>query len=304
MVTIFSTPKPFTEHIEVIQRNAIESWLRLDAGVEVILFGDEAGAAETVREFNLRHEREVRRNAHGTKYLAPIFDRAREIARHDLLCYVNCDIILLRDFGEALRRVRERFERFLMIGRRWDTDIRERIDFSEANWDATVRARALQANHQRLPQWIDFFVFSRDIYYKQIPGFVVGRPGWDNWLVWHARSAGAEVVDVSQVVVAVHQNHDYSYHPEGERGVWEGEEARQNYALLRNGQCFRTIENATQRLTADGFEKNYRHYLTQAKRRAGAGVRAAWFNVLDVTRPIRRRLGLRAGARAAAPLQK
>jgi hypothetical protein len=304
MLTIFSTPKPFAGHIGIIQRNAIQSWLRLDPAVEVILFGDDTGAAETARQLNIRHEPEVNRSPHGTKYLASIFDRAQEIARYELLCYVNCDIIFLPDFRAALQRVLRRFTGFLMVGQRWDTDILEPIDFSQLNWDAAIRTRALRANHRRPPQWIDFFVFSRGLYHTQIPRFVIGRPGWDNWLVWFARFAGVPVLDVSQVVLAVHQNHDYSYHPDGEKGVWEGEEARQNYALLQHGRCFRTIENATHRLSPGGFQKNYHHYITLMKRQGDAVIRFVWFALLNVTRPIRHRLGLRSGARASASMQK
>jgi hypothetical protein len=235
MLTIFTTPKPFSGHIGIIQRNAIQSWLRLDPGVEVIIFGEDSGAAEAAREFNVRHEPKVARSPQGTKYLAPIFHRAQEIARHDVLCYVNCDIILLPDFAIALKRVVSRFSRFLMIGQRWDTGILEPIDFSQPHWDAPIRSMALTANQRRPPQWIDFFAFSRDLYSIKIPPFVIGRPGWDNWLVWFARSSGVAVLDISQVAMAVHQNHDYSYHADGEKGVWSGEEARQNYAFLQQG---------------------------------------------------------------------
>lgn len=51
MITIFSTPKPFRGHFEIIQRNAIQSWLRLRPGCEIILLGNDEGTAE----FNLRH---------------------------------------------------------------------------------------------------------------------------------------------------------------------------------------------------------------------------------------------------------
>ena len=59
MLTIFSTPKPFVGHIDIIQRNAIKSWTLLHPDVEVILFGDEEGAAEVCQEFGIRHEPEV-----------------------------------------------------------------------------------------------------------------------------------------------------------------------------------------------------------------------------------------------------
>ncbi len=81
MLTVFSTPKPFHGHSGIIQRNALKSWTLLHPDVEVILFGDEDGAAETCRDLGIRHEPQVRRNENGTKYLNYIFDRAREISR-------------------------------------------------------------------------------------------------------------------------------------------------------------------------------------------------------------------------------
>ena len=242
MLTIFSTPKPFKGHIGVIQRNALESWKRVDSGVEIILFGDEEGAAETALSLGIRHVPDVKRNEHGAKYLPSIFDQAQRIARHSIICYINCDIVLTSDFCEALAQVSARFSHFLMVGQRWDTDVTEPIDFSDGQWASRLRDRARAANHQRPPNWIDYFAFSRGLYLGNTPPFVIGRPGWDNWLLWKARASGAAVVDVSTVVLAIHQNHDYAYHPDGEAGVWQGEEAQRNYALLEEGRCFRTME--------------------------------------------------------------
>jgi len=61
MLTLFSTPKPFHGHIGVIQRNALKSWTVLHPDVEVILFGDDEGAADACRELGLRHEPYVER---------------------------------------------------------------------------------------------------------------------------------------------------------------------------------------------------------------------------------------------------
>ena len=106
MLSIFSTPKPFRGHIGVIQRNALKSWTLLNPDVEVILFGDDEGAAQAAAELSIRHEPNVERNEHGTKRLDYMFSTARALARHDILCYVNCDIILMDDFLRALKRVR------------------------------------------------------------------------------------------------------------------------------------------------------------------------------------------------------
>ena len=91
MLTLFTTAKPFVGHECVIQRNALKSWRLLHPDVEVILFGEEEGAGEAARELQLRHERYVERSARGTKRLDYMFERAQAIARHEVLCYCNCD---------------------------------------------------------------------------------------------------------------------------------------------------------------------------------------------------------------------
>lgn len=303
MITFFTTPKPFLGHIGVIQRNAIESWKRVHSAAEVLLFGDEEGASEAASELGIRHIPEVKRNQHGTKYLSPIFDGAQDLARHDLLCYINCDIILLSDFRSAIERVRVSAPKFMMAGRRWDTDVTALVDFSAPDWEASLRRMARQANQQRPPQWIDYFAFTRGLYYKNTPPFVIGRPGWDNWLVWHARASGARLIDASAVVQPIHQNHDYSYHPDGAAGVWQGKEAQENYALLRGNRHFATMENATDRLLPGGMRPNYRHYVVQARRKAVEARSMVWFAALGLTRPLRHRLGLRQRETPAAPAQ-
>src|ERR1039457_6027675 len=123
MLTLFTTAKPFLGHSGIIQRNALQSWKLLHPDVEVILFGDEEGAADVSRELGLHHEPEIARDRAGLPYMNCMFDRAEEIARHDNLCYANCDIILTSDLLEALGRVRAVRSEFLIVGRRWDTDV-------------------------------------------------------------------------------------------------------------------------------------------------------------------------------------
>ena len=293
MLTFFSTPKPFLGHINVIQRNALRSWQQVHPDVEILLFGDDAGAAEVCAELGIRHVPAVRKNRYGTKYLASIYDQAQELARHDLLCYVNCDILLLADFRRAVERVAAAPEPFLLAGRRWDVDIREPLCFQDSSWQDDVRKLALYTNRQRPSQWIDYFAFRRGLFHKQIPEFVIGRPGWDNWLLWYARHSGARLIDASAVVLAVHQNHDYGYHPEGEKGVWEGEEAQENYAMLEGHRKFRTLDNATHLLKPAGLHRNHRAWYVQAKRDAYDRLSPAWYRFLDVTRPVRHLLRLR-----------
>jgi hypothetical protein len=293
MITFFATPKPFRGHIRVIQRNAIQSWQRLHSDAEILLLGPEEGTAETAKEFGLRHEPDIPCNEFGTVILSGLFSRAREIAHHKTVCFINCDIILTNDFLRAVRAVSGLHDNFLMAGRRWDMPIAEPIDFNDTAWGVELRFAALHEGHQRPPQWIDYFLFRRDLFTGEIPAFAVGRPGYDNWLIWRARSLGIPVIDASHDVIAVHQNHDYKHHPGGEKGVWEGEEARRNTALLGGWSHFCTVQDAKYRLVAGRLLHSYRHWPLLAQRAAKHARSTIWFGALDATRPIRHRLDLR-----------
>ena len=60
LLSIFSAPKAFTDpHINIIQRNAIQSWLHLGPEVEVFLVGDEPGMAEAAAELGVMQLTEV-----------------------------------------------------------------------------------------------------------------------------------------------------------------------------------------------------------------------------------------------------
>ena len=302
MLTFFSTAKPFRGHSGIIQRNTLKSWTLLRPDVEIILFGDEEGAAEVAEKLGLRHEPRVERNEFGTKRLDTMFRRAQAIARHELLCYINCDILLMRDFCDAVERVRAAHEQFLMVGRRWDVQIGEPLSFESKDWEANLRRRVTRKGRRRTPDWIDYFVFTRGVYETSLPPFVLGRVCWDNWLVWKALDSGCWVVDASVQVLAVHQSHDYGYHPQGKSGVFHGVESGRNYQLAGGWRHLRTIADATEVLRAHGLKPNWMRHWAAARRYARQAGRVllhdaiepAWFLFLDLTRPVRRRLRLRA----------
>jgi hypothetical protein len=294
MLTFFSTPKPFIGHSNIIQRNALKSWTLLHPNAEVILFGDEEGAAEACRDLGIRHEPQARRNEHGTKYLNYLFDRARDMSRHEFLCYANCDIMLTGDFLEGLKLVSKAHSQFLMVGRRWDTDITEPWDFSQPDWAQRLRSLALLNGKQNGPSWVDYFCFSRDLYYGKMPPFLVGRNGWDPWLIWQARKSEAHLIDASHRVIAVHQNHDYAYLGEGPAAERSNREASYNWSLGGTTAWHSYgVEAATEMLFEGRLRANHLAWFGPVKTRILSYPRQAWWAFLRATRPIRHRLGLR-----------
>ncbi len=298
MLTFFTTAKPFHGHSAIIQRNALESWRRLHSDVQIILFGNEEGAADVCRDLGLHHEPEMERSSLGAPRADYMFRQAQRIASHDLICYCNCDIVLTQDFRMALEHLLSWRKRFLMVGRRWDTNITDSLDFSDPTWEARLVDLAKREGFQRFYYNIDYFAFTRGLC-RDMPELVVGRVGWDHWMVWKARAEHAAVVDVSERVCAVHQNHDYSSHPQGMVGIWHDEDAQRN-GVLTEGRS-RTIEDANFYLSAAGILPNFFYWLAPAKRRVRAARRAVrtlfrtrfWHPLLDATRSLRHAMGLR-----------
>ncbi|GAF74554.1 unnamed protein product, partial [marine sediment metagenome] len=195
MLTVFSVPKPFLGHIGIIQRNAIQSWTRLHPECEIILCGDELGTEEAAAENKARYIRSIARNEYGTPLLNSVFAQVRQTANHPLLCYVNADIILLRDFLEAVQRIW--FPRFLAVGQRWDVHITEPWNFELSDWNQRLRRYVAEHGVLHPPAGSDYFVFPRDDALGKLPPFAVGRPGWDNWFIYRARKLGVPVVDIT-----------------------------------------------------------------------------------------------------------
>ena len=252
MLSIFSTPKPFRGHIEVIQTNAIRSWTLLRPQCEVILFGNEKGTAEVTARFGIRHIPEVERNEYGTPLVSSLFKIAQDIASYPLMCYVNADIILMSDFLPAISQVK--WQSFLLVGQRWDIDLKQPVDFSDPDWEEQLRHRLPEEGKLHAPSGLDYFVFPRGMY-RNIPPLAIGRGKWDNWMAYRARSLRVPLIDATKVISAVHQNHDYSHLPGGTIELSGGPETKRNIELMGGPECSFNTEYATWMLTPQGIRR-------------------------------------------------
>jgi hypothetical protein len=254
MLTIFTIPKPFKGHIEVIQRNAIQSWRKLQPNCEIILFGNDFGISEAAEEFDLIHVPNINKTEYGTPLLDFVFQRAQKLASNDLLCYANSDIIFLSDFLPALKEIN--FKKFLLAGQRWDLDLQIPWDFQSNDWEGKLQSLMLQNGSLHDPAGIDYFVFTKGMVQK-MPPFAVGREGWDNWFIYNARSMRVPVIDATQRITAVHQNHDYNHVPKKSGSSWQGPESDRNLTLLGRRIYQWSLEDANWRLDLNSLIKRH-----------------------------------------------
>ena len=254
LITFFTIPKSFDGRSDRVQRNAIGSWARVVPGAEVILFGDDAGVAEAAGTLGAEHVSSIERTELGTPLLDGAFAEARARASHDLLCFLNADIVLLPDFHAAAARVADLGPPLLMIGETWDVPLDTLLNFEH---DSQAHVAALVSQGRRRGAGaLDYFLFTRDLF-DELPPFAVGRVGFDNWLIWRARANGAQVVDATPTVRAAHQQHDYSHVMGGRAATRLGSaEASRNLELAASKSRLYTRYDATHVLGRRRLRRN------------------------------------------------
>ena len=248
LLTLFSAPKPFRDpQMARIQRNALASWSRL-ADVEILLMGEEHGTAEAAARVGAKLLKDVVRNDRGTPLISSMIRLARQHATSELLCILNADMIIMQDLVAAAVTLKARARRFVLLGRRWDMDIDDLMEFPEG-WEERLRVTVLGRGELHRPAGSDFFIFPRDCY-TEVPDFAVGRAGWDNWMIYSARRQGWPVVDCTPSVMVVHQNHDYGHLPGG-APHYDMPESEENIRLAGGTAPIRyTVLDATHHLKA------------------------------------------------------
>ncbi len=226
--------------------------MNLSPACEIILLGDDEGVYEIAKEFNIKHIQRIKKNEFGTPLISDVFEKAQDISKHDILVYINADIILTGDFTRAVERIKE--QSFLMIGQRIDLEINEQIDFKKSDWENILLQKIKKEGKLHGLSGIDYFVFSKGTWDK-IPPLALGRTAWDNWFLYKAHSLGIPLIDATRVVTAIHQKHDYPDNFQTKVRAWKGPEANQNIKLAGGFSHLFTIRDVDFVLTQKGLKK-------------------------------------------------
>lgn len=276
MLTIFSSPRPFTEkRYEKIQINALRSWRRLQPSPAIILFGDEKHE-QGIGMLTDSPVTDIKRNRWGTPLVGDLLIKAQRMARTDFVAWVNTDIILLQDFMEAIKQVERQLRQFLLIGAKWRLygDPPD-IDFS-GDWQRHIRKLCKHGGERQPRSGSNYQVFTNGLFrghlYDRLehrpekhidgdfpieyPPIAWGRIRMDTWLVWQALRREIPVIDATDVILAVHQDHRHLgkkvIHPQDNGSVEIG---LQDTLTERRASGGGRISNATWVLTKAGLKQ-------------------------------------------------
>lgn len=208
MVTFFTTFRTAS----ISEKNAIDSWLTLHPETEVIVF-TESETALWAYSPRVTVVKNISRHESGPPLLNHIFVQASRQSKHAVLCYCNSDIILRPAFLEPVSALNGITPGYLGVSQRTDADIDLRINFDNPESVALLE-RLIDKGDIHPPTGSDVFVFPRNQYsLDAMPDLVVGRPGWDLWMIYDARRRFNKVVDLNSPKFVVHQNHPANYNP-------------------------------------------------------------------------------------------
>lgn len=242
---LFTVPKPFRGRFAQIQKNAIESWLKIQPKPTIVLCGSEYGVEDVAKKYGCIHMALIGVDPNGVPLLNTVFDGVQKQYRDDIYLYVNSDIIFLDWPTAMVATLRKRFPAFLAIGKRYETESAD---------------RSLQTMRLKGPSWMDYFLFTRGVFLT-LPPFLLGRTFWDKWLVWDTLQKKIPVIDVTSELCAIHQSHPYSFTPKtSTQNVWAGEGALRNIMLAGGWSHSADIGNATYKLTRGDLVKQKSTY--------------------------------------------
>jgi hypothetical protein len=264
MITIFTIPKAFKGHEAIIQKNAIKNWIKLEPKCQIFLFGNDHGVNDVAQELNLKHFPDIARNKFGTPLLGDAFKITQKNAIHSIIMYVNADILFFSDLIQTVKSIK--LNKYLLCGRRWDLDINKNINFEDKNWESELQNKVASDGQLHGYSGIDYFIFKKDLFI--LPDFAVGRGGWDNWVLFNARERDISIIDCTESIKVIHQNHDYNHlsvKPENRRKL---EEVKINFALAGGKNNQLTLRESdylliNMNLVNPGWPNNFLRFLSK-----------------------------------------
>lgn len=211
LVTLFTT---FADHFHsdtqklFVHNNTLANWASFKPSVNLILFSNDTYWSGVARSHGWDVIKPLREN-NGTKppILKDMFRLAMSRYKTQWFGYVNADILLTRDLLSNLEMLTKKYNteksRIFLTGRRTNVENLTNLDPVS---EASIEQNAKRYGRLYKEDAEDFFIATSSFPWREILPVVVGRPGYDNWLVGEARCRlNATVIDVTETLLAFHQ---------------------------------------------------------------------------------------------------
>lgn len=184
----------------------IRNWILLRPYVIPVVFTNDSTVAYKIKQHGLDVLPIRMAAAGGIPILKYMFQNIMSTYNTAFYGYTNSDILftdtLLETLAWIMNSTHVLENPLMIIGKR--TNVQPVREKDTTSWKrlykvATGRGKLFTGLAE------DYFITSRIYPWKETPNLVVGRPAYDNWLVYHARKQNHTVIDATNTILAVHQ---------------------------------------------------------------------------------------------------
>lgn len=211
-IAILSSPRPFVGEFNRIQTNSIKSWLSLDSNIDIFLIDDEQSTCRSLLTDPYYSTISILPPLAFSPWGTPLIDgpinKLLSSKKYTHVCFVNTDIVLDNRFVDLISFLtRCPFTSYICMGQRHNIDISFTLTYESAsdrpNPNPWILPRSLHP-----PTGMDYWIMpcSTSLVF---PPFISGRPGMDSWLAWYHVSNRLPLIDATNFLQVLHQNHPY-----------------------------------------------------------------------------------------------
>ena len=222
LLSLFTTFKNSTDRV-FMEVNTIRNWAEFLPFIQPILMTSypHHPLAIQSRKHGWKVFHVSQANKYGTPHFKKLFSDVMDHTKHDSMFYGFCngDILFNEGLLQTLQVVKEHAPNLttpMLIGRRTNLNMSRIADPENFyHWSNVTQAKG----ELFLIQAIDYFIIAnaQDFIWEKLKDVVIGRPGYDNYLVGMAIDHNVSVTDATKTIKAVHQTGLYRF--EGIRNI-------------------------------------------------------------------------------------
>ena len=215
LVSFLTAFKKFKSPYDKIQHSALYSWRANN--IEIFVPENEVGVRIACQGYsnvkfvpNVKRAREL-----GFPNQSPIvrdmIEKSFPYITTPMVALINSDIIILPDFSERFEKIVKKYGYDIyMVGTRYDIKLNSYID-SEKNYEKVLKE---ERKFYDVSTSSDIFITSKFMWRKivhEMPEFILGRYGWDNWLHMIAEIKGFRKFNCTEALITLHCQHDHQH---------------------------------------------------------------------------------------------
>ena len=214
-ISFISAFKKFKLPYTRIQHSAMYSWRAND--IETFVPENEVGVKDACQGYSnmllipgVKRARDI-----GFPNQSPIvkdmIERALPLIKTPMVALINSDIIVLPDFAERIEKIIKKYGfDIYLVGTRDDIKLNISIN-SEESYQQVLKEDRKPYDRSTSS---DIFITSKFMWRQiihEMPEFILGRYGWDNWLHTIAEVKGFRKYNCTNALTTLHCAHDYRH---------------------------------------------------------------------------------------------